>query len=139
MSNNTFQRRRQLLTGGTALAAVTSLYLAAVGRGALKACKFEDVEGGFASDFRSLVRIGNCYLNEHEAVDEFYVPYQALFHEVETDSATFVDAVRQHLLAIQPQVRREFARREIVMCDGWVLARCEAQLCAAIAAYTNRI
>ena len=44
-----------------------------------------------------------------------------------------VDTVRRHLLAVDRQAREEFARSETVSCDGWVLAKSEARLCAAIA------
>ena len=134
MKNYTFGSTRRFFIGGAAVAAAGSFYLAAVGRGVLKACHQEDVELAL-SDLQSLIRIGNSYLNGHEAdtLDEAFVD------ETDAKPAAIVRAVKRHLLAMDRQVRDEFARYDTVTCDGWVLARSEARLCAAIAVRIGRL
>ena len=48
MKDNTFGWNRRFFVGGAAVVAIASFYIAAVGRGALKACRYEDVEVGSA-------------------------------------------------------------------------------------------
>jgi hypothetical protein len=138
MKDNTFGWNRRFLVGGAAVA-VASFYIAAVGRGALKACNYENVEAGLPSDLQSLIRIGNSYLNEHTKNGELDTLDEVLLDETETRSANIVYAVQRRLLAIDRQVRDEFARCETVICDGWVLAKSEARLCAMIAACAMRL
>lgn len=139
MKNNIFSWNRRLFVGSAASAVIASLYAAAVGRGALKACNYSDVEAGLPLDFQSLVRIGNSYLNEHIKNGEPNTPDKLIFDETETRSTVIAYAVQRRLLAMDGQVRDEFARSETVICDGWVLAKSEAQLCAAIAAQVRRL
>jgi len=133
MKDSTFVLDRRLFVSGAAVLAATSLYMAAVGRGALKACNHEDVEGGLSSDLQSLIRIGNSYLNEHAKNDNLDSLDKVLLDEIETRPANFVDAVQRRLSAIDHQIRDEFAHFETVICDGWVLAKSEARLCGMIA------
>ena len=135
MKDYTFGWNRRLFVGGAAAVMVAaSFYIAAVGRGALKACNHEDVEGGLPSDLQSLIRIGNCYLTEHAENGKLDSLDEVLLDETETRSANIVyAAVQRRLLAIDSQIRDEFARCETVICDGWVLAKSEARLCAMIA------
>jgi hypothetical protein len=138
MKENTFGLSRRLFIGGVSVATVASLYVAAVGRGALKACNYEDVQIGLLSDFQSLIRIGNSYLNGHtnaalNSADELFLS------ETESSPASIVSAVQRRLLAMEYRLRDEFARSETVICDGWVLAKSEAQLCALIAAHFRRL
>ena len=130
MKDNTFGWNRRLFVGGAAGVAVASFYLAAVARGALKACNYDDVDAVLSSDLQSLIRIGNSYLNEHTENGEL----DTLDDEVDARLAEIVHTVQRRLLAINSQVRDEFARCETVICDGWVLAKSEARLCAMIAA-----
>jgi hypothetical protein len=139
MKDNIFGWNRRFFVGGAAVVAVASFYIAAVGRGALKACDYEDVEAGLPSDLQSLIRIGNSYLNEHTKNGELDSLEEVLLDETETRSANIVYAVQRRLLAIDRQVRDEFARCETVICDGWVLAKSEARLCATIAARARRL
>ena len=138
MKGNSFGWSRRFFVGG-ATVAVASFYVAAVGRGALKACNYEDVEAGLPSDLQSLIRIGNSYLNEHTTNGEPDTADGLLFEETETRSDVIVYAVHRRLLALDHQVRDEFARCETVICVGWVLAKSEAQLCAMIAARAGRL
>ncbi len=138
MKDNTFGWDRRLFVGGAAVV-VASFYIAAVGRGALKACNYVDVEAGLPSDLQSLIRIGNSYLNEHTKGGELDSLDEVLLDETETRSANIVYAVQRRLLAIDRQVQDEFARRETVICDGWVLAKSEARLCAMIAVHARRL
>ena len=119
--------------------AVASFYIAAVGRGALKACNHGNVEAGLPSDLPSLIRIGNSYLNEHTKNGELDTLDEVFLDETETRSANIVYAIQRRLLTIDRQVRDEFARCETVICDGWVLAKSEARLCAMIAARARRL
>jgi hypothetical protein len=129
MKNYTFGSSRRVFIGGAAVAAAGSFYLAGVGLGVLKGCHQEDV-GLALSDLQSIVRIGNSYLNEHES----NVLEETLADEMDAKPAAIVAAVKRRLLAMDRQSRDEFARYDTVICDGWVLARSEARLCAAIAA-----
>ena len=130
MKDNTFDWNRRIFIGGAAGAVAASFYLAAVARGALKACNYDDVDAVLSSDLQSLIRIGNSYLNEHTENGEL----DTLDDEVDARLAEIVHTVQRRLLAINSQVRDEFARCETVICDGWVLAKSEARLCAMIAA-----
>jgi hypothetical protein len=129
MKDNTFGWNRRIFIGGAVGVAVAS-YLAAVARGALKVCSYDDVDVVFSSDLQSLIRIGNSYLNEHTENGEL----DSLGDETDTSLAEIVYTVQLRLLAINRQVRDEFARCETVICDGWVLAKSEARFCAALAA-----
>jgi hypothetical protein len=139
MKDKTFGWNRRIFVGGAAVVAVASLYIAAVARGALKTCNYEDVDAALPSDLQSLIRIGNSYLNEHTKNGELDTLDEVLLDETETTSANIVYAVQRCLLAIDRQVRDEFARSETVICDGWVLAKSEARLCATIAARARRL
>ena len=139
MKDNTFGWNRRLFVGGAAVVAIASFYIAAVGRGALKACSYEDVEASLPSDLQSLIRIGNSYLNENGKDGELDILDEVFLDETETGSGNIVYAVQRRLLAIDRQVRDEFARYETVICDGWVLAKSEARLCAMIAARAMRL
>jgi hypothetical protein len=137
MKDNSVGWNRRFFIGGAAVVAVASFYIAAVGRGALKACGQENIEAGLPLNLRSLIRIGNSYLNEHTKNGELTLD-EVFLDETETRSANIVDAIQRHLLAIDRQVREDFARCETVICDGWVLAKSEARLCAMIAARARR-
>ena len=139
MNDNTVGWNRRLFLGGAAGMAVASLYLAAVARGALKACNYEDVDAVLSSDLQSLIRIGNSYLNEHTENGELDTLDEVPLDETETRLANLVYTVQRRLLAINSQVRDEFARCETVICDGWVLAQSEARFCATIAARARRL
>ena len=138
MKDDTFGWNRRFFVSGAAAATIASFYIAAVARGALKACSYE-VEADPLSELQSLIRIGNTYLNEHTKDGELDTLDEALFEETETTSANIVFAVQRRLLAIDGQVRDEFARCETVICDGWVLAKSEARLCAIIAARARHL
>ena len=139
MKVNTFGWNRRLFVGGAAGVVVASFYLAAVARGALKACDYEDVDAILSSDLQSLIRIGNSYLTEHTENGELDTLEEVLLDETETRLANIVYTVQRRLLAIDRQVRDEFARCETVICDGWVLAKSEALFCAMIAARAKRL
>jgi hypothetical protein len=138
MKDDTLGWNRRFFVGGAAVAAIASLYIAAVARGALKACSYE-VEPGRLSELQSLIRIGNSYLNEHTKNGEPDTLDDALFNQTETRSADIVFDVQRRLLTIDRQVRDEFAGYETVICDGWVLAKSEARLCAIIAIRARRL
>jgi hypothetical protein len=139
MKDNTFGWNRRLFVGGAAGVAVASFYLAAVARGALKTCNYEDVDAALSSDLQSLIRIGNSYLNEHTENGELDTLDEVLLDETETRLTNIVYTVQRRLLAINRQVQDEFARCETVICDGWVLAKSEARFCAMIAARARRL
>src|SRR4029078_5063239 len=130
---------RRFFIGGAAIVAVASFYIAAVGRGALKACGYENIEAGLPLEMRSLIRIGNSYLNEHTNNGELDILDDVFLDEAETRAANIVYSVQHRLFEIDRQVRDEFARCETVICDGCVLAKSEARLCAMIAARVRRV
>jgi hypothetical protein len=138
MKDNLVGWNRRFFIGG-AVVAVASFYIAAVGRGAFQACGQENIEAGLPLNLRSLIRIGNSYLNEHTKNGELDTLDDVFLDETETRSATIVDAIQRRLLVIDRQVRDDFARCETVICDGWVLAKSEARLCAMIAARARRV
>ena len=84
MKDDTFGGNRRFFVGGAAAATIVSFYIAAVARGALKACSYE-VEAGPLSELQSLIRIGNSYLNEHAKDGEPDTLDEELFDETETD------------------------------------------------------
>ena len=139
MKDDTFGRNRRFFVGGAAAVTIASFYIAAVTRGALKACSYEDVEAGLPSELQSLIRIGNSYLNERTKNGELDTLEEALLDETEIRSANVVLEIQLRLSAMDQQVRDEFARCETVVCDGWVLAKSEARLCAVIAAHAKRL
>jgi len=134
MKDYTFGLSRRFFVGGAAVAAVASFYFAAVGRGALKACHQEDIGSAPPSDFQSLIKIGNSYLNENTRNGELDTLDELFLDESETRPAVIVRAVQRRLLAMEHKIRDEFARYDTVICDGWVLAKSEAKLCATVAA-----
>ena len=138
MKDNASGWNRRLFVGAAASVAVASLYLAAVARGALKACKYEDVDPVLSSDLQSLIQIGNSYLNELTENGEPDTVDEVLLEATETRLAS-IDAVQRRLLVMNRQTRDEFARCETVICDGWVLAKSEARFCAMIAACARRL
>ena len=139
MKNNTFGWDRRLFVGGAAVVAIASCYIGAIGYGALKKCNDLDIEAGLPSDLQSLIRIGNSYLNEHTKNGKLDPLDEVVFDETESRSTNIVYAVQRRLLAINQQVRDDFAQCETVICDGWVLAKSEAILCATIAAHARRL
>jgi hypothetical protein len=139
MKDNTFGWNRRLFIGGAAGVTLASFYLAAVARGALKACNYEDGDSVLSSDLQSLIRIGNSYLNELTENGELDALGEVLLDETQTRSAKIVHTFQRPLSTISRQVRDEFARGETVICDGWVLAKSEARFCAMIAARAGRL
>jgi hypothetical protein len=139
MRDDTFGWNRRFFVGGAAAVTIASVYMAAIARGALKPCSYEDVDAGLPSELLSLIRIGNSYLNEHAKSGELDTLDEVLLDETETGPGNIVFAAQRHLLAIDGQVRDEFARCETVICDGWVLAKSEARLCAMIAVHASNL
>lgn len=65
MKNIGFNRNRRLFVGAVAM--MGTLYAAAIGRGALKACGVDEVH---FVDLRPLIRIGETYLDEIATSEE---------------------------------------------------------------------
>jgi hypothetical protein len=139
MSDKASGWNRRFLVGGAAATTLSLFYVAAVTRGALKACSYEDFEVETPFALQSLIRIGNSYLNEHTKNGELDPLDEALLDETERSSADIIFAVQRRLLSMERQIRDEFERCETVICDGWVLAKSEARLCAMIAAHAARL
>jgi hypothetical protein len=139
MKNDTFGWSRRFFVGGAAAVTIASFYIAAVARGALQPCDYAGVEAALPSELQALIRIGNIYLNEQGKNEELDTLEEILLNETETGSDDILLAVQHRLLAIDDQIRDEFARCETVICDGWVLAKSEARLCAMIAAHVRRL
>ena len=131
MNRNSLDHKRRLFIGGVALAAA-SLYVAAVGRGAHKTCGVEDVDVS-ALDLQPLIRIGHAYLEEVVKSGNSRTPPKGLRADVAVTLGSIAGAIRRDLLAAVGRAEEEFQRGEIVSCDGWVLSKSEAQLCAMIA------
>jgi len=135
--SNGVNSNRRLFVGGGVVAAAALLYTAAVGRGALKACGIEQVDVDLA-DLQPLIRIGNVYLDEVVESGEISTLYEELLDYRHIRSAGIASAVQRHSLAVDRQAQEEFRRGETVSCDGWVLAKSEARLCAMIAVSARR-
>jgi hypothetical protein len=128
-----FDRNRRLFVG--AVAVTGSLYAAAIGRGALKACGTDEVH---FSDLRPLIRIGEAYLDEIGTSEELRTLHNELLANPPAPSADLAGAIQRRFLAVRDQAQEEFQRGETVSCDGWVLARSEARLCAVAAVSIRR-
>jgi len=131
MKKNGFNRKRRLFVGGV-VGTAASLYAAAVGRGALKSCGIDEVDVGLA-DLRPFIRIGDAYLEELANSGELSTLHDELLNGRPMRSARLAGAIQRQLLAAGREVQEEFQRGETVSCDGWVLARSEARLCAVAA------
>lgn len=133
MKNIGFNRNRRLFVGAVAM--MGTLYAAAIGRGALKACGVDEVH---FVDLRPLIRIGEAYLDEIATSEELRVLHNELPSDRPMPSADLADAIQRQFLAAQHQAQEEFQRGETVSCDGWILARSEARLCAVAAVSVRR-
>lgn len=128
---NVFDRKRRLFVGGM-IATAASLYAAAIGRGALKACGVEEANVGLA-DLRSLIRIGCAYLDEAATRKEESTLHAKLPDERHVRSADLAANIQRHILGAEGRTQEEFQRGDTVLCDGWVLAKSEARICALVA------
>jgi hypothetical protein len=86
-----------------------------------------------ALDLQPLIRIGHAYLEEVVKSGNSRTPPTALRAEVAVTLGSIAGAIRRDLLAAVGRAEEEFQRGEIVSCDGWVLSKSEARLCAMIA------
>ena len=131
MNRNSFDHKRRLFIGGVALAAA-SLYVAAVGRGARKTCGVEDVDVS-ALDLQPLIRIGHAYLEEVAMSGNSRTLRKDLLADVPMTLASIAGSYPARFVGGGGRAEEEFQRGEIVSCDGWVLSKSEARLCAMIA------
>jgi hypothetical protein len=128
-----FDRNRRLFVGAVAITG--TLYAAAIGRGALKACGVDEVH---FVDLQPLIRIGDAYLDEIATSGELRALHNELLADHLMPSADLADAIQRRFLAVRDQAQEEFQRGETVSCDGWILARSEARLCAVAAVSIRR-
>jgi hypothetical protein len=119
--------KRRLLAGGVAVA-LASLYVSAIGRGVNKACGVIDGDVG-ALDLQPLIRIGRIYLEELTKSRSAKASRKDLL----ADLLAADNLLEIELHAMMGKVHEEFGRGETVTCDGWVLSKSEARLCAVIA------
>jgi hypothetical protein len=131
MTKNNVDRRRRLVLGGL-VALAGSLYAVAVGRGVLKACGIDELDMG-AAELRPLIRIGDAYLDEVAKAQELSALHDKLLNGVPTAPDQLVGQLRRCLLTIGRVAQEEFRSGDTVVCDGWVLAKSEAQFCAMAA------
>ncbi len=136
MKKRGFDRKRRLFFVGV-VATAGSLYAAAVGRGALKACGIDEL-GVSLADLQPLIRIGEVYLQESANSEELSAWYGDWLNKRPKKSPGLARATRGQLLAVKCRAQSEFQRGETVTCDGWLLARSEARLCALIATIITR-
>jgi hypothetical protein len=128
---------RRLLVGGFLVTAV-SFYAAAIAGGALRSCRtggFDDQFGGL----HPLIRIGNAYLDEMSKSGELRTLYKELFGDRRMTSTELAGIIQGRLSTAGFQAQEEFKSGETVLCDGWVLAKSEARLCAMIAIRAQRL
>jgi hypothetical protein len=131
LNKSSFDHKRRLFIGGVALVAA-SLYIAAVGRGARKICDIEDVDVG-VGNLQPLIRIGNAYLDEEAKSGEPSTLRKGLLGDGSMVLESIITAIRRDLFAAVSRAQDEFECGETVSCDGWVLSKSEARLCAEIA------
>ncbi|MBZ0215772.1 MAG: hypothetical protein K8F25_04395 [Fimbriimonadaceae bacterium] len=115
--------RRKVLALGLGLGAF-AFYFGRMGSGYMLKCHSKLGE----ADIASLRRIGLTYLKSYpmpKSDDDEHVTSQ-----VSQNISLFDHQDRRRLSQI---AQSEFAKEEIVTCDGWVLAKSEAQYCAKLA------
>jgi hypothetical protein len=135
MKKEDFNRSRRLLVGGFLLTAV-SFYAAAIASGALRSCRgFDDQLGGLDP----LIRIGNAYLDEMAKSGQLGTLYKELFGDRDMTSTELATIIQRRLSTAGFQAQQEFNSSETVSCDGWMLAKSEARLCAMIAITARRL
>lgn len=135
MKEGYFDGNRRFLVGGGLLAAAASFYMAAVGRGALNGCGSDAIVTKLGTEFQALIRIGNSYLADLEKAGLLGTLGEDSLDIREVDDAA---TIQRRLLQVRRNAQMEFARAETVSCDGWVLAKSEARLCAVLAARARR-
>ena len=64
--------------------------------------------------------------------------YEELLDDRYMRSTEIAGAIQRDLLTLVCRAQSEFTRGETVSCDGWVLAKSEARLCAVVAISARR-
>jgi hypothetical protein len=136
LNKSSFDHTRRLFIGGVALVAASS-YIAAVGRGARKICDIQDAD--VLGNLRPLIRIGNAYLDEVAKSGEPSTLRKGLLDDDSMTLESIISAIRGDLFTAVSRAQDEFERGETVSCDGWVLSKAEARLCAKIAISVRKV
>lgn len=138
MSEKSPLLNRRLFIGGGVVAAVAALYMGAVGRGALKMCGEVRADVDLPPDVQPLIQIGKIHLKDLARKGDPNALNDTILDARDIDSADILGIVRRRLLALDREAQEEFERGEIVLVDGWALAKSEARFCAALALRAER-
>ncbi len=138
MSEKSPLMNRRLFVGGGIVLAVATLYMGAVGRGALKACGEVRGNAELPPDVQPLIQIGKAHLKDLARKGEPAMLNDVFLDARVLNSDDIVGAVQRRLLALDRESQDEFERGETVIVDGWVLAKSEARFCAALALRAER-
>jgi len=123
--------RRTLLMSGVAMLGVSALgYGAVLTLGALQFCPTQGTLSGVETP---LARIGDVYLRGTAS------PLEATqLREVAASISSHLtggasDGLGREVAKLAASISRDFEVGDVVSCDGWVLSRSEARICALIA------
>ncbi|MBL8537174.1 MAG: hypothetical protein JNM59_07190 [Hyphomonadaceae bacterium] len=119
-------RRKLILSGAAGAGLGVAAYGAIVAAGAVPACPTEDPLAQPAD--AALLRIGARYLATAAGAAEKQ-RLSALAECLLAHGPVTLNAATASLSAAAPE---DFAKGEVVLCDGWVLARNEARACALL-------
>jgi len=114
--------RRLAILGGLALA--PTAYLGAFGVGAARPCS---VALAFNADtVRKAEKVGRAVLTAHVLPTDL----QHLRYSRNLDDDAFLAFVQRETETLADRAQRDFEVGDLVTCDGWVLSRSEAMMCA---------
>lgn len=129
---------RRVLVGGGIAAAALLAYAAAIGRGAAKACGPDAEQAALdIAALHSLIRIGEAYL-QADADSAEIAALREEWLETVNANAPGASRIERRIAVLDRKAVEEFERGETVLCDGWLIARCEARFCAMLAISARR-
>jgi hypothetical protein len=130
MEKVNLDRRGTLIAAGVVVAGLAA-YGAAGGIGAVKRCSKFAATSEVAA--QSAKRIGLAYLHIHpEEASEVRLMTAVANLSILTRALNAAPDMASVFCILDDVVRADFAAGEIVKCDGWILAKSEARLCALL-------
>jgi hypothetical protein len=130
MQNVKSDRRGTLIAAGVVVAGVAA-YGAAGVIGAVKRCSKFAAASEVAA--QSAKRIGLAYLRIHpEEASEVRLTTAVPDLPILTRALNAAPDLASVFCILDDVVRADFAAGEIVKCDGWILAKSEARVCALL-------
>jgi hypothetical protein len=130
MQHVQLDRRGILIAGGIAAAGVAG-YGAAGAIGAATRCS--KITAASEAAARSARRIGLAYLRVHpEEASEVGLMTAVAARSALTRALNAAPDMAAVFCILDDVVRADFAAGEIVKCDGWILSKSEARVCALL-------